>query len=134
MKLPVSRFVSANYSCEAQLDEAPRLGRTMIAWLTVECIIDASPTDDCDVWGAGYYLPGPNHQFTAAHRDDPYALAFAQSRLGRLEVTTGRTVFYPIQGEPGSRSLSPVQILRRADGPRDRGDDRRLATVRPRHR
>jgi hypothetical protein len=86
---------------EATLDEAPRLGRTMIAWLTVEGIIDASPTDDRDVWGAGHYLPGRNRQLTAALADDPYTRAFAQSRLGRLEVTTGRAVFYPIQGEPG---------------------------------
>src|SRR5262245_57089849 len=86
---------------EATLDEAPRLASTMIAWLTVQGIIDASPTDERDVWGAGYYLPGPNHQRTVAHTDDPFALAFAKSRLGRLRITTERTVFYPIRGEPG---------------------------------
>jgi hypothetical protein len=31
---------------EATLDEAPRLGMMMIAWLGVEGIIDTSPTDD----------------------------------------------------------------------------------------
>src|SRR5262245_53807264 len=86
---------------EATPDEAPLLGRKLTEWLTVEGVIGASPTDDRDVWGAGYYLKGPNHQVAAAHPDDPYSLAFAQSGPGRLEVTIGRTVFYPIQGEPG---------------------------------
>jgi len=86
---------------DATLDQAPRLGTAMIAWLTVEGIIEASPTSDRDVWEAGYYLPGPHHRLAAAHRDDPYTLTFAQSRLGRLEVTTGRSVFYPTQGKPG---------------------------------
>jgi uncharacterized protein (DUF2345 family) len=40
---------------EATLDEAPRLASTVIEWLTVEGIIDATPTDDRDLWGAGYY-------------------------------------------------------------------------------
>ncbi len=77
---------------DATLDEAPRLGRTAIAWLTGEGIIEASPTSDRDAQGAGYYLPGPRHRLAAAHRDDPYTLAFARLGLGRLEVTTGRSV------------------------------------------
>jgi hypothetical protein len=85
---------------EATADEAPLLGRTLIEWLTVEGVIGASPTGDDDVWGAGYYRPGPNH-LVAADPDDPYCLAFAQSGFGRLEVAIGCEVFYPVQGEPG---------------------------------
>jgi len=86
---------------EAAAEEAPGLASTIIEWMTVEGIIHATPTDDRDVWGAGYYRPGPNYQVTVALTDDSFAVEFALSRLGRLQVTTGRTVFYPIQGVPG---------------------------------
>jgi hypothetical protein len=86
---------------EATLDEAPRLANTVIEWLTAEGIVDATLTDGRDVWGAGYYRPGPNHRLVVAHPDHPYATGFAESGLGRLKVVIGRTVFYPVQGEPG---------------------------------
>src|SRR2546421_12283429 len=75
---------------EATLDQAPRLGGPMISWLTVEGVIDASPTGDRDGWGAGYYLPGPKQQGTAASLDGPYAPAFTQLTLGPLEFHHGR--------------------------------------------
>ncbi len=86
---------------EATLDEAAQLASTVIERLAAEGIIDATLTGDDDVWGAGCYRPGPNHQLAIEDPDDPYAAAFARSRLGRLRVVIGRTVFYPIQGEPG---------------------------------
>ena len=86
---------------EATLDEAPRLASTIIEWLTAEGIIDAAPTGERDVWGAGHYRPGPNHPLAVAQTDDPFTLEFAESELGRLQVKIGRTVFYPIQGAPG---------------------------------
>lgn len=67
-------------------------GNRVIEWLTADGIIDATPTDDRDVWGPGYYRPGPQHRLAVAHPDHPYAIAFAQSRLGRLQVVIGRTV------------------------------------------
>jgi hypothetical protein len=85
----------------ATLDEAPRLAGTVIEWLTVEGIIDAAPTDDRDVWGAGYYQPGPNHLLAAADPDHPYATGLVESGLARLKVVIGRMVFCPVQGEPG---------------------------------
>jgi hypothetical protein len=53
------------------------------------------------IWGMGYFLPGPTSLLTAANTNDPYTLTFAPSNVGRLEMTIGRTVFYPFQGEPG---------------------------------
>lgn len=86
---------------EATLDDAPPLASTVIEWLTAEGIIDATPTDDRDVCGPGYYRPGPQHRLAVADPEHPYAIDFAQSSLGRLQVVIGRTVFYPAQGEPG---------------------------------
>ena len=86
---------------EATLDETPRLASRIVSWLATEGMIDESPTDDRDVWGAGSYRPGPYHGLPVADPADPFARWFAQSRLGRLQITTGRTVFYPVQGDPG---------------------------------
>ena len=86
---------------DATLDEAPELAGTVVKWLSDRGIIGATPTDDRDAWGAGYYLPGPDHRPAVVHPGDPYVVAVAQSGRGRLEVTVGRAVFYPTQGTPG---------------------------------
>jgi hypothetical protein len=83
---------------DVTLDEAPRLAATVVEWLAEEGVIDAIPTDEHDVWGANCYRPGPDHQRAVAHPGHPYAVYFAQSRVGRLKAVVGRTVFYPVQG------------------------------------
>jgi hypothetical protein len=55
---------------EATLDEASRLANTVIEWLTAEGIIDATLTDGGDVWGAGYYRPGPSHRLVVVNAGD----------------------------------------------------------------
>jgi hypothetical protein len=93
---------------EATLDEAPRLADTVIGWLSAEGIIDPTPTDDRDRWGAGYYRPGPNHQLVVAQPEHPYAKEFVESDLGRLRVVIGRTLLDPGQsgiGRPCARAV-----------------------------
>jgi hypothetical protein len=86
---------------DATPDDAPRLASAMIGWLTAEGIIDATPIDESKGWGTVDYRRGPNYQQTIADPHDPYAATFSQLKLGRLEVTTGRTIYYPYEGAPG---------------------------------
>src|SRR5262249_42322437 len=81
---------------DAGEQEAQQLADAVVRWLIGCGIIDADPTD-CVLGATAGYAPGPRYQAAVARPDDH----FLGLRTNGVEVTVGRTVFHPIQGETG---------------------------------
>jgi hypothetical protein len=89
---------------EATLAEAPELADAVLRWLVAEGLVDATRSDTALGTDRGHRA-GPRCR--EALGDPEQADAMASFRTNGLGIEIGRTVFYPIQGEPGP-ALCPL--------------------------
>jgi hypothetical protein len=83
---------------EATLGEAPELAEAVLHWLVAEGVVEAAQSDAALGTDLSH-RPGPKHRI--AVRDTDHGYDIAGLRTNGLGIEIGRTVFYPIQGEPG---------------------------------
>ncbi len=82
---------------EATEAEAAALADSMVRWLVGEGVIMKDPTD-CVLGADSGYPPGPNFRSVVIHPNDDFLTLWTNG----VELSTGRRVFHPGQGELGA--------------------------------
>lgn len=95
---PVGDYFQVIADVEATEAEAPALAESMVHWLVGEGVIMKDLTDCVASGTDSGYPPGPTFRAVVIHPNDDFLTLWANG----VEVSTGRRVFHPGQGEIGA--------------------------------